>query len=491
MGEKMIKKISIIFYLIVLIIFGSSGFLFSETLTLERALQVALEKSPSLRQANYSLEASEQNLKAQQASLKSQFSLELTPISISHESSFDERISDYIVTDVTSSSVGFNIMQPVKWTDGTFTLTNSFIWQEASSDFVIGSAKQQTYYNRFLLSYNQPLFTYNRTMLALEELQLSLEQAQINYALRKLELELAITRAFYNNYQRKMSMEISGEEYANTEESYQIIKNKVDAGIEAKEELLQAELNLTNAKASRENAIESYLNAVDNFKILLGLSLYDDLDVIVDINESIIEVDLAKAVEMGLKYRMELRQQDITLIKSLNDLKRIGAQNEFKGSVRLTYGLTSSEEDFSNLYNTYEENKGISLTLTIPLWDWGEKKSRLAVGQARVESDHLSRDEEEKQVIYGIRQAYRSLQNQIVQIEIAEQNVRNAQLTYEINLERYKNGDISSKDIGFYQNQLSQEKINRIGALINYRLALLDLKIKSLWDFELDQAVIH
>ena len=57
-------------------------------------------------------------------------------------------------------------------------------------------------------------------------------------------------------------------------------------------------------------------------------------------------------------------------------------------------------------------------------------------------------------------------------------------------MERYRNGDLSSKDIAFYQDQLSREQLNEVGALINYRLALLDLKIRTLWDFVADEPVV-
>ena len=82
------------------------------------------------------------------------------------------------------------------------------------------------------------------------------------------------------------------------------------------------------------------------------------------------------------------------------------------------------------------------------------------------------------------------MQNQTIQIEIARQNVRNAELTYDINLERYKNGDLTSMDLNLYQTQLSEQKLGLVEALINYKLALLDLKIKSLWDFEKNRAVL-
>ena len=98
--------------------------------------------------------------------------------------------------------------------------------------------------------------------------------------------------------------------------------------------------------------------------------------------------------------------------------------------------------------------------------------------------------EEKKAIVIAIRRAYRSLQNQAVQIELAQQNVKSAQLTYDINLERYENGDLTSMDLNLFQNQLSQKKIDLVNAMISYKIYLLDLKIESLWDFERDQPVI-
>ena len=69
--------------------------------------------------------------------------------------------------------------------------------------------------------------------------------------------------------------------------------------------------------------------------------------------------------------------------------------------------------------------------------------------------------------------------------------MRNAELTYEINLERYKNGDLSSMDLNLYQEQLSRQKMGLVGALIDYKLALLDLKTQSLWDFEKNEPVFQ
>jgi outer membrane protein len=92
-------------------------------------------------------------------------------------------------------------------------------------------------------------------------------------------------------------------------------------------------------------------------------------------------------------------------------------------------------------------------------------------------------------MVIAIRQAYRNLSNLVNQIEIASKNVTNAQLTYDINLERYKNGDLTSMDLSLYQSQLSQKKTAYTQSQIDYKLGLLTLKIITLWDFEKNQPV--
>ena len=91
-------------------------------------------------------------------------------------------------------------------------------------------------------------------------------------------------------------------------------------------------------------------------------------------------------------------------------------------------------------------------------------------------------------IIVNIRAVYRSLQNLLNQIEIAKQGVKNAQLTYEVNVERYKNGDLTGMDLNLYQTQLSEQKLSLTQALIDYKLELLNMKIQTLWDFEQDMS---
>ena len=479
-----------IFWLLALFFFaGFSHQAFAQELTLEKALEIAFKNSPSIQAVAYNLDISRHNLEAERAGLKSQFNLTLTPYQHSNVKVFNELASKYNVQELTKSEARLTITQPILWTDGEVRLTNRFGWQEASSSFT-GSVKESTFNNSLFLTLTQPLFTYNRKKMQITELELSLENSQLNYALQKLQIERSVTQQFLNLFYSWRSLEIAEQQLKNSEESYQIIESKVEAGISAPEELYQADLTRANSQASVQNLKTQYDNSQDSFKILLGLPLENELIIVADIRKSLVDVDLAKATDHGLAHRMELRQNDIAIQNALHNLIQAGAVNEFKAEVSATLGLTGTDPGFGKIYDSPNVDQVVQISVNIPLFDWGQKKHMLAASQAQIDSQRLSAGEEIKNIKLEIREAYRSLQNQKTQIEIAEKNVINAQRTYEINLERYKGGDLSAYDMQLYQLQLTQEQLDEVQALITYKLALLDLKIRTLWDFENNLSVI-
>ena len=158
--------------------------------------------------------------------------------------------------------------------------------------------------------------------------------------------------------------------------------------------------------------------------------------------------------------------------------------------MRLSMGFMGNDAQFSKIYNKPTKSPQASITFSIPLFDWGERKARIRAAELSLESTKIDMQDLENDIIINIRQVYRNLNNYIRQINIADQNLGNAELTYEINLERYKNGDLTSIDLERFQNQLSEKKMNRVNALINYKLELLNMKIQSLWDFENNQSFV-
>ncbi|MDT8401780.1 MAG: TolC family protein [Bacteroidales bacterium] len=456
-------------------------------LTLEMALDIAEENSPSIKRTRLNLVRSRENLNAQRAALKSQFSLSVNPLQYTHNREFNDLVSRWNTRETTSSFGTFRISQPIVATDATISLNNRFSWQDSYSEY--NDSRTRGFSNNLSLNINQPLFTYNRTKLQISELELALENSQLNYAIQRLSLERQVAQYFYLVYQQQQSLIIAEEAYQNMTKSYDIIRNKVDAGLSAREELFQAELNLATSSSDVDNQRVSLEDARDDFKLLIGMSLYDDIIVIPDISVDTIDVDVAFAIDHGLANRMELRQREIDIENSEFSLIQTRALNEFHGDLNLSVGLFGDNENFTDIYASPTDNQQVSLSLSIPLWDWGERKSRIKAAEASIESQMIGYEEEENNIIINIRKVYRNLTNLKNQIEIARQNVKNAQLTYELNLEKYENGDLTGMDLNIYQNQLSEKQLSFTNAIISYKLELLNLKIQTLYDFEKKETI--
>lgn len=474
--------------LVFLAAFGASSAVAQEVMTLEKALEVAFEHSPSLIQSKLSLEQQQLNLKAQNASLKSQFSLDVNPFNYTRNNQYDSYNAKWYSSENMSSSASLGITQPIKWTDGTVSLYNDFSWQDASNQ--TSNQKSTSFNHNLSLRIEQPIFTYNRTKMELKELEYALENSKLSYAMQELSIERQVTQQFYSVYQQQKNLSTARDEYNNQKQNYDIIKNKVDAGLVAREELFQAEVNLATSESAVYTAEINYENAKDNFKILLGIDLNEDVMVLPNTEITTVNVDATQAVDYALKQRMELRQHQITLEQDLFSIIRAKSENEFKGSITARIGLDALGDKPGNMYSNPTDNEQIGISLNIPIFDWGSRKARVRSSELAMESDQINLDEEKKNITLEVRQICRNLPTLIRQIEIKRQNIENAEHTYEINLEKYRNGNLTGMELQQYQNQLTTAKQEYTNAIIDYKLELLNLKIQTLWDFETNQSYL-
>ena len=459
------------------------------TLTIDQALDIAEENNPQLKNSKLSFERTQFLLEAQRASLKSQFSMTIDPFSYSQTRSFDNRFSEWYTNKNLSSNGTFRVEQPILFTDGVLSLVNRFGWQNSESMNQSGTNKNKAFTNNLSIRYDQPIFTYNRRKMELQRLEYDHENSGISYALQRLRTEQSITRQFYQVYMSQNNLAISLEEFENAKKNYEIIKDKVDADLSAREELYQAEVNLAAAESSVESTAVSLNNAKDDLKQTLGMPLSEDIVVAAEIVVSPMIVDPDKAIQSGLESRVELRQREISM--ELADLQMIQtkAMNEFKGDVSLSIGITGDHQRFENIYENPTQSPRVSISFNVPIFDWGEKKARVKAQETAQTIARMDYENQRVDIELNIRQTLRNLDNLRTQILIAEKNVRNAQLTYELNQIRYREGDLTGLQMSQYQTQLSNARTGLVQRQINYKNELLNLKILTLYDFESEKPI--
>ena len=115
-------KLSMILMVIAGIFLGAHYSFAVNVFTLDKALEIAMSNSPDIKKTELDLERTRESLNAQNAALKSQFSLSFNPFTYSSDRTFFRIFSIWNTSESKESNSTFTISQPLKWTDGTLSL---------------------------------------------------------------------------------------------------------------------------------------------------------------------------------------------------------------------------------------------------------------------------------------------------------------------------------------------------------------------------------
>jgi outer membrane protein TolC len=119
----------------------------------------------------------------------------------------------------------------------------------------------------------------------------------------------------------------------------------------------------------------------------------------------------------------------------------------------------------------------------MPIWDWGRNRAEVQAAEADLKNAENRIEDTKVKIQEEVRDAVRKLEESKSRIGITEKNIELANKTYDISLERFKNGDITSRELALEQNSLTNAKVEYLNALIDYKRALMDVMVKTMWDY--------
>ena len=397
-----------------------------------------------------------------------------------------------------------NITQPLP-TDGWLRL-RSQVYQSKETNYFAdtdNTIKRKDFLSSVRIWFNQPLFTYNRLKTGLNRAELNYERSTLVLSRSQLDIVYNVSNSFYLLYNSTRGYEISIETFEQQEKQYETALLKYEAGLIPEVEALQLEVNLANA---RSNVLETEANLErqkEDFKKLIGLDLDEEIGVKTDIEYTHFDIDMDKAISEGLANRTELRENEIEIELNRLSIKEIDARNEVSANLSAYYDLTGRSEPtlpfnsgtrelFDSSWSDLERrpaNRGVTLTISVPIWDWGVNKSEVASAKASLRRIELRQEEERRTIVNSIRDAVRRVQTAESRLQVLQKSQDVAQRAYDISLERFGNGEITSQDLAFDNDKLSNAKMAFLGAYISFKLAVEDLKRKTHWDFATNRPV--
>ncbi|NLJ01545.1 MAG: TolC family protein, partial [Bacteroidales bacterium] len=303
-----------------------------------------------------------------------------------------------------------------------------------------------------------------------------------------------VSSAYYNLLSLQRSTEIAHLDLERQLEAHEISQNKYAAGLIREVDALQMEVDLAEAQNNHDIAILNEVSAKNSFKELLGLDLNDSITLNNELMYDIVIVYPVLAVDMALKNRLEVREQEIQIELQKLNIKQQRANGMIRGSIDAYFeragvdqqtgvGLLSSiKNSYSNLLER-NASYGVGLTITIPILDWGENRALVRASESRLKQYNYRKEEVEREIETEVKNLIAGINSNLKRLQVLEKNVLVAEKSFEITRQRFADGDIDSQGLALERNRLNNAYTSHLRAYINYQLSLADLTRKTFYDF--------
>jgi outer membrane protein TolC len=470
-------------------------------LDLSTSLEIASERNYQMRTLQEDLLRAEYRLTAATNQFKTQINFLLTAPSYNETiRRFEDSLGVYYSPVKQAEYWGnIEISQPLP-TDGRFFLRSGVF---GLNDFEI---ERNTVQVSTQLGFEQPIeafYSYNRIQAGFRQAELSYELSQKRLTRFELDLNYTISEVFYQLIAALENENIARQTLRMQQETTELAQNKYRAGVIAEVEALQMEVDLADALNAYDIAKANRIAQANYLKQLLEIPLTDSIAVETDLSYSIVTVDIEKAIESGLKHRLEIREQEIEKELASIDIQRTRVEGQITGRISAYYDLIGVGTDpnsvalsqtLSSAWNELKRrpgNRGVSLNISIPIWDWGVSRANVEAARADLRKANYSLDNEKVSVEREIRNTVARLNSSLKRLQLLEKNVEVAEKSFEISRQRYANGEINSQSLALDRTRLSNAYLSRLQAYIDFKLLIVDLARKTFYDFERDRSLVE
>ncbi|KQN33826.1 transporter [Pedobacter sp. Leaf41] len=323
--------------------------------------------------------------------------------------------------------------------------------------------------------FNQQVFT------GLQAARSSEEYYNLTSQLTEEQIIELVANNYYQVLVNRQQLNVLDTNIKNVKTVEKVISNQFKNGLARKIDVDRISVNLTNLNTQREQVVNAIVQLENQLKFSMGMPVSTPIQLPVTELTQVTQlpvftdsVDLANRTEVRL-----LNTQD-----KLLSLQRKAYLAEYYPSLALTGNYTYSSQsdgfDFlsSNAAAIGYGASAIGLTLRVPIFNGFLTRSK--VRQANVEI--LKAKEDRKESVNSLNLAYENakiqLRNNLNTINSQRKNVELAQEIYKSTQNNYNNGLASLTDLLDTENSLTSSQNSYTQALLNYKIAEIQL-IKS------------
>lgn len=374
-----------------------------------------------------------------------------------------------------------SLTQSIWFTGGTLSLNTSLDYLRQFGD----NASQRFMSLPVALTLNQPIFGVNAVKWNRRIEPVRYQEAMATYMSASETVAMTAISYFFNLLIAGEDVASSEQNLDNAERLYGVAQAKREMGQISRNDLLQMELNLLDARSALTDARSAMSNRMFQLRSFLGIGDSVALRPVAPRETPVADVTygdvLDKALERNAFSRNVRRRQleaEYEVVKARGEMQEI--------SLFAQIGYTGMGARLNDAYGRLRDNQVVEVGVKIPLLDWGKRRGRVKVAESNREVVESRLRREEQSFREDIFVLVERFNNQRGQLDIAMRSDTIAATRYDTNVKTYMVGKMSTLELNDSRVKKDAARREVITELYNYWYWYYQLRSLTLWDFARD-----
>ena len=308
------------------------------------------------------------------------------------------------------------------------------------------------------------------------------QSGKLTYDQAENDLIINTNKIYYNIVIMKQQLDLKQKQIENTKKNYEISLIKLERGMISEIDKLKSEYAYKSLLPDYKTLENTYLTALANFKLLIGVKDETNIELTSAIPE-IKKLDYEKIEAIGLENNLNLKILQQTKLTNEN-LRNIYISQLFPSfgisySASASFGKDFTKDAWFDNMDDWNNSGTFTFSVSMPLDSYFpfsstqveiiQTQNNIRKNLNDLESTRLQKTADVQTDIMNLKQIEETIDSLSVNLDIAEK-------TYDLTQKLYEAGSKNYLDLQDSQNNLYDSQIKLINAKYNFLLSYLDLK---------------
>lgn len=478
----MFRRISIL----LLLVLCGAGVQAQQVLRLDLKRTIALANDSSLSAFRY------QNMylsgyweyRSYKAARLPSLSLNLTPaqyyryITQRYDSQAD--VDVYREQQMFSATAGLSLVQNLDLLGGTFYVDTQLDYLRNFGD--VNSTQFSTV--PFRIGYQQDLLGFNAFRWDRKIEPLKFEKVKKQFIYNSESVSEEAVNYFFSLAMAQADYRLAEENLTTADTLYAIGEQRQKIAAISQADLLTLKLDKVNARNTLKNAEITRKRAMSALATFLNLDKNTYIEIDLPSRPRYVDIPTDRALLLAKENNPTYLEQRQNVLEAEREVDRTKKESRFNASVNASVGFNQVADNLGAAYRNLLQQDLVSLTVSIPLVDWGVRKGKYNMARNNLNVVKIAARQEEISLEEDVMMTVSDFNVQQDLIASASEALDLAELAYDQTRRRFIIGkaDISSLTLSLNRQQEAQK--NYIQALQNYWFNYYKIRKLTLHDFE-------